>query len=276
MSTKSRVLALAVAIAASVALSACGQTTAGTAERAAYSGPERSQDRSTSASGFAPGIDITLGEGDSRAVCTAGWILESKGVAVMVTAGHCAVQGEGTPVTFGLVPDGGSVVTDRKETSVGEVGETSYAEPYNPDSKDIAAVPLGASIISGVPISPYVGAHIKVEPPQKDISGTVGNKVCWYSNASKLETIGAMSSCGTVYAISKDQRKILVTPDNLEKIDPQMAGAPAVISNGEIGSKERLYALGVFTDVYKDHVVIDNVFPLVDASGGTIMGTESK
>lgn len=276
MSTKSRALMGALAATAALALSACGNTTDGNASRSAYTGPERSQDRATSASGFAPGIDISLGDGESRTVCTAGWILKLEGTATMLTAGHCAVQGEGTPVTFGFVPDGGSVVTDRKETVIGEVGKTSYVEPYNPDNSDIAAVPFAESFIDSVPASPLIGAHIKVEPPQKDISDTVGNKVCWYSSASKLEAIGAMTSCGTVHAVSKDQSKILVSPSDASKLDPQMAGAPAVISNGQIGAKERLYALGVFTDVYKDHVVIDNVFPLVDTTGGTIMGTEGN
>lgn len=277
MSTQSRALMWALAATAvSVALSACSATTGGTPERSAYSGPERSQDRATSASGLAPGIDITLGEGDSRAVCTAGWIVESDNRAFLLTAGHCAVSGDGTKVYFGNVPEGGNVVLDREDTFLGEVSSTSYAEPYTPDNIDIAQVELINSVVSGgeVYVTPSIGGRVNVLAPLKDIKSTVGNRVCWYSNASKFDTIGAKSSCGKVSAVSADQSKVLVTPDEGVELDPQMAGAPATVSNGKVGAAEKVHALGVFTDVYKDHVVIDNVGPILEKSGTSIVGAK--
>jgi len=266
----------AFAAATALALSACGNTTDGNASRSAYTGPERSQDRATSASGLAPGIDITVGEGDSAAVCTAGWIVEKDNHAFLLTAGHCAVGGAGTPVVFGNVPEGGNVVLDRKDTALGEVSSTSYAEPYTPDDIDIAQVALTDAVVTGkgVYVTPSIGGRINVLAPLKDVKSTVGNRVCWYSNASKLGTIGAKSSCGTVAAVSSDQSKVLVTPDEGVELDAQMAGAPATVTNGKIGAAEEIYALGVFTDVYKDHVVIDNVEPLLEKSGTSIVGVK--
>lgn len=262
---------VAAAAAASVALSAC--TTGGTAVRSEYTGPERSQERSTSASGFAPGIDITVGEGDSAAVCTAGWIIESDNIASILTAGHCAPQGEGTPVTFGYAPKGSNVVLDREDFTVGEVLTTSYTEPYSPDNLDIAVVGLTQEVISDIFATPSIGGRINVEAPQADISSSVGNEVCWYSNASRLESSGAMPSCGTVTAVSKDQSKVLVEPRDNVEIDPQMAGAPATITNGKVGAAQRTFALGTFVGVYRDHAIIDNVYPFLEESGATIAGT---
>ena len=272
MSTKSRARLGALAASAALALSACGNTTDGTASRSAYTGPERSQDRATSASGFAPGIDITIGEGESRAVCTAGWIVEESNHAYLLTAGHCAVGDVGTPVFFGYVPEGGNVALDREDTRIGEVGSTSYTEPYTADAPDIAVIALTDEVVTGGYATPSIGGKINVLAPLKDVSSTVGNRVCWYSNASKLGDIGAKSSCGKVTAVSSDQSKVLVMPDEGVELDPQMAGAPATVTNGKLGAAEKIYALGVFTDVYKDHVVIDNVNPILEKSGTSIVG----
>lgn len=261
--------------AASMMLSACG-TTGGTPVRSSYTGPELSQERARTASGFAPGVDITIGEGDTAHVCTSGWFVSMDNTLSVLTAGHCAAQGEGTPVTFGYVPKGGNPVLDREETFVGEVNSTSYAEPYDPNTNEtnIGIIAASQDVVDGdFLVASNIGGKITVEAPLSDISGSKGNTVCWYSDASQLETVGSLASCGTVAGVSEDQTKILVTPDERVKLDAQMAGAPATINNGQIGAKERTYALGVFTGVYKDHVIIENVYSIV-AAGGTIVGTK--
>jgi len=226
-----------------------------------------------SADGFAPGVDISFGDGDNLAVCTAGWLIKVDNTVSLATAGHCAAEG-GTSVSFKYVPEGKNVVLDAKSVPIGKVVSNSYAEPFNPDNTDIALIGLSQEFIDGgTPVIMNVGGKINAEPPLKDISGIKGNKVCWYSNASKLEMIGAMASCGTVVGVSADQSKVLVKPNDNVKFDAQMAGAPATVNNGKLGAAERNFALGVFTGVYKDYAVIDSLAKVTEG-GGTILGVK--
>lgn len=266
-------VALMAATAAITTMTACA--TSGTPVRSTYTGPERNTEAPGFASQFAPGIDIRVGEGDDAVTCTAGWVFSigDDGSLGMAIPGHCAPNGKGTPVSYEYLKKGNTATLDGTQTvSLGEVIETTYAEPYNPQNPDYAVVGLVLPADSGIPASPAPGAKVITDKPvvlhPDKADSAKGSKVCWYHSAQNMEYTLGTQSCGKL--VSGTGNKILVTPDK-DDFDPVVAGAPATIK-----LEDKTLPLGIVTDVYRDHIIIDVFFDMLEKTDSEILTATIK
>lgn len=276
MKNMSRKSALALlAATAAIALTACNSSTAGTPGMAdlseGYTGPALNTDAPDEATQLAPGIDIRVGTGKNAVTCTAGWMFSFDTSAVAMTIpGHCARAGAGAPVTFEYLEQGKTKTLNGTETvTIGKVIDTSYKEPYTADNPDIAVVLIDKGVEDKVPVTPAAGGKVVTNEPTpiypKNAAQEAGAKVCWYSGAEHMEYTVGKQSCGKM--VSGAGNKILVKPDKPEEFEPVVAGAPAIIT---LGPKNTV-PLGIVTDMYKDHIVVDVLDTVVDSVSGKIL-----
>lgn len=259
---------------AALAMTACTSSTSGTPDMAdlsvGYTGPALSTDAPDEATQFAPGIDIRIGTGKNAVTCTAGWVIALEGGAnALSIPGHCARAGAGAPVTFEYLEQGKTATLDGTETvELGRVVETSYREPYSASNPDYALVMLDSAALKDIPNSVAPGAKVVTAEPTPiypdNAAQEAGAKVCWYHGAEHMEWTGGTESCGTL--VSGAGNKVLVKPNKPEQFEAVVAGAPATVN---LGPKNTV-PLGIVTDMYKDHIVIDVLDQLASDVDGEI------
>lgn len=271
---RARQTAIAALIAAG-ALSACTTVTPGTPETAdlskGYTGPELSTEALTSTPLFLPGADISIGLGKNRVTCTAGWLVKFKGSFGILTAGQCGRSGTGSPTSF-LWDDHG---TD-KPITLGTLAETTFKEPYNHSTPDVAVISIedtkdnhnvpfdSITDPRHKPVNAVIGDP-KVGDAKELATKDKGGEVCWYSGVTGDKRPSDIKHCGTI--VAGDFDKVMVKPNSPDDYSPAMAGAPAVW-NAPDG---KVFPVGVVTDFYKDHVVIDTIGKMLNKAGAELL-----
>lgn len=244
-----------------------------------YSGPERSTSELTATTAFTPGITVKIGEGSDAVTCTMGWVGSNReGKFRAFTAGHCADKGVGTPVSMNL---------NGEEVEVGRVTSTSFNNPYSPENTDLAVIEItNAKDNNGkdIPAASYANKktplkNLSTEDLHGLIADATGGKevpVCWMTDVHRtIDGVNIPGSfdlhCGEL-ARGNDS-KLLVKADSGD-YSPSIAGAPAWvgIKNGNVTVAQ---PVGVVTDYFKGHVVIDTLIKPLAADHMGISGASS-
>jgi hypothetical protein len=248
-------------------LSACTAVTGGRPVvediNKAYTGPEVS----TSAVGsdvFMPGVSISVGTGANRIACTAGWLVDAPEGPMMVTAGHCARSGTDAPVSFTY-----SQGEDTQETDIGSVVITTFKEPYNHSAPDIALVKVDLPLDGTVPTDIYPDPRVWISrdaagDAEKFLNDSRGDVACWFYEVKSLTSARGNKHCGTI--VKGIDNKILIKPDSADDYTPSAAGAPVLWNIDEI----RAVPVGIVTDMYKGHIVVDTIGEALEKSGSKI------
>lgn len=252
---------------ATAALSACTSVTGGNPVveniNNAYTGPELS----TSVEGadvFMPGAPISIGVGANRIACTAGWLVDAPEGFTMVTAGHCARFGEGSPVYFTYTKDGTT-----REVPLGEVVVTSFAEPYNHAAPDIALVKIKVPAGDPTPGDIYPDSHILIASnPPKDADQVLreakGEVACWFYGVKSRTSASQNKHCGTI--VKGTGNKVIIKPDSADDYTPAASGAPVLWNLDETHG----VPIGIVTDLYKGHIMVDTIGKELAQSGSRI------
>lgn len=265
----SRAATVAAVAASTVAMAACTTVTSGTPVvediAARYTGPQVVTSTPVSTDVLSPGVEVSVGVGKNAVTCTAGWIARAndngESNAVIVLAGHCARQGAGAPV---------SMTYRGKPMEIGRVTDTSFSEPYSHDKADLAvAVVSPTKENKSMPFAPFPALKIPVRPnPIEDgksfAKEAKGLEVCWLSSVKAASTDSYVEHCGTVEV--GNAGKVLVKADK-DAYSPIEAGAPVYVGT----TSGREVPVGVVTDYYKGHVVVDTIGTLLTKANMSVV-----
>ena len=276
MNTRLSRIASAFALAAaSAALAACTSVTGGNPSvediNARYTGPTVDTDVDIpSVSFFAPGSDIVVGVGDNAVACTAGWFIQQDSdTPGFFISGHCARSGVDAPVKINL---------DGKMTTIGRVLTTTFSEPYNHDNEDVALVgfdfegkiPMSSFGVPSISTAAQAVGGKRLGDPDDFADKYSGRQVCWMTDLVKPSTDGYTEKCGTIV-------NGMVSPGNGGKITvklmaesddytPSDAGSPVWTNSGD----NVMVPVGIITDKYKDHIIVDTFGAKLDQAGMSV------
>lgn len=235
-----------------------------------YTGPAVSTETPLGANMLTPGINIRVGRGGVASTCTLGWIIRySDGSNAATTAGHCARDGEGTPTSMSYQRQISGLMSTAKDIGLGQVSSVMFDEPYNHSAPNIALIDIGNSEVvktnTSLNLLPNAGRGFSMSPSKSPVKPAKGDEVCWTFNSARADLKPADIQCGTVTGSAEN--KVLVALDKDVEFNPVSAGAPAVLNIG----RGKQVPLGIVTDFYKDHIVIDTLEPILMGKGDILI-----
>jgi hypothetical protein len=225
-----------------------------------YTGPALSTEKPSESTALAPGVELSIGNGERAVTCAMGWILRATtdDTTLLTTAGQCGTPGLGMPVRFRYAT-GTSTDPDRaQEITVADVLATSFTEPFRAGEPNIALLTWRPVGTENVPVSVFPGAQTTMEPytPIGDAEAWAAahreEKACWVTNAAK-PTTNPLIRCGTVDVGVGN--KVAVNRAENNALQPYQAGTAVFWEDAQ--GKYR--PLGIATEDRRGRVIVDTL-----------------